>query len=34
MDLLTCEILTDCLNQAKRTWKNGITGILILGENQ
>ena len=34
MDLLTCEILTDCLNQAKVTWKNGLTGALILGDKQ
>lgn len=34
MDLLTCEILTDCLNQAKSTWKKGVTGSLILGDEQ
>jgi len=34
MDLLTCEMLTDCLNQAKITWKNGLTGTLILGDQQ
>nr|DAT00295.1 MAG TPA: portal protein [Caudoviricetes sp.] len=34
MDLLTCEILTDCLNQAKVTWKYGLTGILVLGDQQ
>ena len=34
MDLLTCEILTDCLNQAKVTWKNGLRGTLILGDRQ
>ena len=34
MDLVTCEIITDSLNQAKRTWKNGLTGILILGDQQ
>lgn len=33
MDLLTCEMLVDCLNQAKSTWKNGLTGTLILGDN-
>ena len=34
MDLLTCEMLTGCLNQAKQTWKNGLTGTLILGDRQ
>lgn len=34
MDVLTCEILTDCLNQAKKTWKNGVTGTIILGDGQ
>lgn len=34
MDLLVCEMLTACLNQAKVTWKNGITGTLVLGERQ
>lgn len=34
MDLLTCEMLTGCLNQAKSTWKNGLTGTLILGDRQ
>lgn len=34
MDLLTCEMLTDSLNQAKRTWKNGLTGTLVLGDHQ
>lgn len=34
MDLLTCEMLTGCLNQAKKTWKNGLTGTLILGDRQ
>lgn len=33
MDLLTCEMLVDCLNQAKSTWKNGLTGTLVLGDN-
>lgn len=32
MDLVTCEILLDCLNQAKTTYKNGLTGTLILGD--
>lgn len=34
MDLITCEILLDCLNQAKKTYKNGLTGTLILGDTQ
>lgn len=34
MDLIVDEMLTDGLNQAKRTWKNGLTGTLILGEQQ
>lgn len=34
MDLLTCEMLTDCLNQAKVTWKHGLTGTLVLGDQQ
>ena len=34
MDLVTCEIITDCLNQAKVTWKTGLTGTLILGDHQ
>ena len=34
MDLVSCEIISDCLNQAKRTWKNGLTGVLILGDQQ
>ena len=34
MDLVACEIITDCLNQAKKTWKNGLTGVLILGDHQ
>lgn len=34
MDLVTCEIISDCLNQAKRTWKKGLTGTLVLGDNQ
>lgn len=32
MDLVSCELITDCLNQAKITWKKGITGVLILGD--
>lgn len=34
MDLVITEILIDALNQAKTTWKNGLTGTLILGEEQ
>ena len=34
MDAVTCEIVSDCLNQAKKTWKKGITGTLILGDHQ
>lgn len=32
MDLLTCEMLMDSLNQAKHTWRKGLTGTLVLGE--
>ena len=32
MDLLTEEILTDCLNLAKVVYKKGLTGTLILGD--
>ena len=34
MDLVITEILVDALNQAKTTWRNGLTGTLILGEEQ
>lgn len=34
MDLLTREILLDCLNLAKRVYKKGLKGVLILGENR
>lgn len=34
MDLVTCEILLDGLNQAKKTYKKGFTGTYILGEEQ
>ena len=34
MDLIICEMLMDGLNQAKYTWKNGLTGTIILGEYQ
>ena len=32
MDLIICEILLDCLNQAKITYKKGLTGTIILGD--
>ena len=32
MDLLTEEILTDCLNLAKKVYKKGLKGTLILGD--
>jgi len=32
MDLVTCEMLLASLNQAKITYKNGLTGTLILGD--
>ena len=32
MDVITEEILLDCLNQAKIVYKNGLTGTLILGD--
>lgn len=32
MDLITCEMLLDCLNQAKITYKKGVTGTIILGD--
>lgn len=34
MDLLTNEILIDCLNVAKKVWKNGLKGTLILGDKR
>jgi hypothetical protein len=34
MDLVTDEMLLDCLNVAKKVYKNGISGVLILGEEQ
>ena len=34
MDLVSCEIISGCLDQAKITWKNGLTGILVLGDQQ
>lgn len=32
MDLVTCEMLLDALNEAKIVFKNGLTGTIILGE--
>lgn len=32
MDLVACEILLDSLNQAKITFKKGLTGTIILGD--
>jgi len=32
MDLVTCEMLLGALNQAKITYKNGLTGTIILGD--
>ena len=32
MDLLTTELLIDCLNQAKIVFKNGLKGSIILGD--
>lgn len=32
MDLITCEILLDSLNQAKVTYKKGLIGTIILGD--
>lgn len=34
MDIATEEILLDALNTAKRVFKNGLTGTLILGDSQ
>lgn len=34
MDLVTREILLDSLDCAKRVWKKGLTGTLILGKSQ
>ena len=33
MDLVTCEILLGSLNQAKVTYKKGLTGTIILGDH-
>ena len=32
MDLITCEIILDSLNQAKKVYKKGLTGTIILGD--
>jgi hypothetical protein len=32
MDLITREILLDCLDCAKIVWKEGLTGTLVLGK--
>lgn len=32
MDSLVINILTDALNVAKSVWKNGLTGIIVLGD--
>ena len=32
MDLIACEIILDSLNQAKKIYKKGLTGTLILGD--
>lgn len=32
MDLVVNEMLLDCLNLAKKVFKNGLTGVLILGD--
>ena len=34
MELLTREMLIDSLNLAKKVYKKGLTGVLILGENR
>ena len=34
MDLVTVEMLVDCLNVAKKVYKNGITGNIILGDEK
>jgi hypothetical protein len=33
MDILVREMIIDCLNIAKKVYKNGISGTLILGKN-
>lgn len=32
MDLLVNELLLDCLNLSKKVYKNGLTGVIILGD--
>lgn len=32
MDMITCEMLLASLNQAKKTYKKGLTGTIILGD--
>jgi hypothetical protein len=32
MDLVTNELLLDALNIAKVVYKNGLTGVIILGD--
>jgi hypothetical protein len=32
MDIVTAEMLLDALNVAKRVYKNGLTGTIILGD--
>jgi hypothetical protein len=32
MDLVINELLVDCLNIAKKVYKNGLTGTIILGD--
>jgi hypothetical protein len=34
MDVITEEILLDALNKAKKVFKNGLTGTLILGDHK
>lgn len=34
MDIITEEILIDCLNTGKKVYKKGLTGIVILGDKQ
>jgi predicted RNase H-like nuclease (RuvC/YqgF family) len=34
MDLITIEMLSNCLNISKFVYKNGLTGIIILGDHR
>lgn len=34
MDLITEEMLLECLNLAKKVWKKGLTGTIILGDKK